>query len=940
MSYDKKAIKDFADRWKDRGYEKGETQQFWLQILRLIDYPHVDEVLFEHHLPSGGYIDVWIREANVLIEQKSFGIDLDKPEERQGKQKTPLVQALDYIDELPRLEQPRYVMTCNFGVFRVYDRDQFGRSQIADHPFEFTLEELSEHPEYLSFINDPANSRLEKQKQVSIQAGKLIGQLYDKMRLGYINPDSDNSKHALNVLCVRLVFCLYCEDADLFEKNAFYNYLKDVPANRFRIALKQLFRALDTKIADRDPYETDVKRFPYVNGGLFQEETEVPNFTEDMKQFLLEEVSRPVDWSQISPTIFGGIFEGTLNPVTRRTGGMHYTTPENIHKVIDPLFLDGLKAEFAAIREEEGITPRKRKNALARFHDKLCSLKFFDPACGSGNFLTETYICLRKLEDAVLRELRQGQMGFGFGDDETDKGKRVSLSQFYGIEINDFAVSVAETALWISRLKANGEEEMLYEVGNDDFPLNDRANIIHENALGIDWNSVLSASECSFIMGNPPFAGHQYRTKPQQDDMKAVFAGLDRTGKLDYVACWYEKSALYMKGTGIKAAFVSPNAITQGEQVEPLWKHLLESGLSIIFAIRTFKWSNEASDQALVYCVIIGFSYLSCERKTLVNEAGKVAYPQNINGYLLSAPNVYIQSRGKPLFGGEGIMSKGSQPTDGGYLLLSEEEYDELIQKYPIMMKYTRQFMASEDFLKNKKRYCLWLVDSDPNDYMNIPDIQQRLNGVKQSRLASPTLSVQKDAEKPHVFSQIRQPQSNFLAVPEVTSGRRLYLPIGFLTPDIVVSNKLYLVPDASLYTFGVLSSLFHNAWMRVVASKYGPSYSYAPAVYNNFVWPAPSDEQKRIIEFCAQQVLDARALHGVNSLAEMYDGISPLPDDPSQADLKKYNLRIYDDLRDAHRTLDKAVEDAYGVAFNGDEEKIVAHLFKLYAEKSKTVYS
>ena len=504
-------------------------------------------MLFEYHLPSGGFADVWIPDADVLIEQKSFGVSLDEYELRQKRKKTPLMQALDYVDELPRPKQPRFVVTCNFGIFRVYDRDKWSKSQLADNAFEFTLDELAEHPEYMGFITDPGNSRLEKEKQVSIRAGELIGELYDMMSEGYIDPDSEESMHALNVLCVRLVFCLYCEDADLFEKDSFYNYLKDVPASQFRTALRRLFVALDTDLKKRDPYDADVKIFPYVNGGLFREDTEIPNFTEEAKQFLLEKVARPVNWSQISPTIFGGIFESTLNPEMRRSGGMHYTSPENIHKVIDPLFLDELKAEFAAIRDEEGTTPRKKKNALARFHAKLCSLKFFDPACGSGNFLTETYICLRKLEDSVLNALREGQTELGFTDDE-DRGRRVSLNQFYGIEINDFAVKVAESALWISRLKANGENLMFYEVGDDDFPLNESARIIEGNALKVDWNDVLPASRCSFVMGNPPFYGGMFMTDEQKKEMKEVFHNLKGVGELDYVTAWYAKGAEYVKG--------------------------------------------------------------------------------------------------------------------------------------------------------------------------------------------------------------------------------------------------------------------------------------------------------------------------------------------------------------------------------------------------------
>ena len=685
VAYSKKELREFAERWHGRGYEKGETQQFWLQALRAIGYPHVDDVLFEYHLPSGGFADVWIPDADVLIEQKSFGVSLDDYEVRQKKKKTPLMQALDYVEELPRPKQPRFVVTCNFGIFRVYDRDKWSKSQLADNAFEFTLDELAEHPEYMGFITDPGNSRLEKEKQVSIKAGELIGELYDMLREGYIDPDSEESMHALNVLCVRLVFCLYCEDADLFEKDSFYNYLKDVPASQFRTALRRLFVALDTDLKKRDPYDADVKIFPYVNGGLFREDTEIPNFTEESKQFLLEKVARPVNWSQISPTIFGGIFESTLNPETRRAGGMHYTSPENIHKVIDPLFLDELKAEFAAIRDEEGATPRKKKNALARFHAKLCSLKFFDPACGSGNFLTETYICLRKLEDAVLNALREGQTELGFSDDE-DRGLRVSLNQFYGIEINDFAVKVAESALWISRLKANAENFMFYEVGYDDFPLNESANIVEGNALCMDWNEVLSAEECSFIIGNPPFYGASLCSPSQKQEIVDLFGKIRLSNSLDYVTGWYYKACQMMSlNPRIHSALVSTNSVTQGEQVSPLWGTLRQRfAVEINFAYRTFIWDNESADRAHVHCVIIGFSACgeSVSPKRLYFADGHHDVVDSISPYLLAGSFVCIDSRSFPL-SDVPICSLGNTAKDRGYLTLSESERDDFVSRYP-----------------------------------------------------------------------------------------------------------------------------------------------------------------------------------------------------------------------------------------------------------------
>lgn len=915
MPCDKKELLEFVSRWQGRGYEKGDTQQFWLQLLRTIGYSKVDDVLFEFHVSSGGFIDVWIPDAGVLIEQKALGIDLDKEELRQGKKKTPLTQALDYVDELPRLEQPRFVITCNFSTFRVYDRDAYGRSQLSNNAFEFTLDELANHPEYLAFINDPTNSRLEKEKTVSIKAGELIGKLYDKLREGYIDPDSDESMHALNVLCVRLVFCLYCEDAGLFGKDAFYNYLKDVPANRIRTALKNLFCALDTNLSERDPYDLEVKAFPYVNGGLFRDESEVPNFTDETKSFLLDEVSSHIDWSQISPTIFGGIFESTLNPETRRSGGMHYTSPENIHKVIDPLFLDDLKEELKSICTEEGTTPRKRENALKHFHEKICSLTFFDPACGSGNFLTETYICLRKLEDTVLNELRKGQTGLSLGDEE-EAGKRVSLNQFYGIEINDFAVTVAETALWISRLKANGETSMFYDAGGDDFPLSEKAHIVEGNALRIDWNRVLPASECNYIMGNPPFVGYSNHSAEQQKDRASLFG---KVKTVDYVACWYKKAADYISNFPIHCAFVSTNSICQGQQVQPIWEPLFQSGIHIDFAWQTFIWSSEAALQAHVYVVIVGFSRFGNEKRILFLKDGQKRTVENINGYLQNGSEIFIEKRNKPLCSVP-LMIAGGKPTDGGNLILSLDEKSELVLQEPSAAKWIRPYSMGDEFINKKERFCLWLVGISLSELENLTLVQKRVESVRNMRLMSSKIATQKKALTPWLFDEVKPPKSNFIGIPAVTSSRRKYVPFDFVTNGMIPGNQLYFVETESLYYFGILVSQFHNAWIRIVAGRLGDGYRYSNTiVYNNFVWPEETVEQKKIIEQTARNILNVRSSYPDKSLADLYD-----PD------------KMPADLLAAHKANDAAVEAAYGVDFDGDEEKIVAHLFKLYAEKTK----
>jgi len=924
MAIDKKEIKEFAKRWKGIGYEKGDTQQYWLQLLRALGYTHSDDVKFEYHLPGGGFIDVWIRDAGVLVEQKGIEIDLDKPEPRQGKMKTPLEQAIDYVIDLPLSEQPRFIITCNFERFRIYDRERYGKSELAENAFEFTLEELATRPDYLNIIVDPNNSRLEKEKQVSIEVGHLIGQLYDLMRKGYIDPDSDASKHALNVLCVRLVFCLYCEDADLFPKDAFYNYLKDVPAQNIRMNLKRLFKALDTEIVDRDPYDTSIKGFPYVNGGLFKEDTEIPNFSEEAKDFLLNKVSAPVNWAQISPTIFGGIFESTLYSKTRREGGMHYTSPENIHKVIDPLFLNDLKKEFTDIRDDLNLTPRQKKNRYRAFHKKICSLKFLDPAAGSGNFLTETYICLRKLEDNLLMELLGGQASFALEEDE-DKGMRVSLNQFYGIEINDFAVTVAETALWISRLKANGEESMLLSLDND-FPLSERANIICENALRFDWNDLIEPSAVSYIMGNPPFITQAKRKPEQSLDMKTIFGEGSPETKLDYVLCWYKKSLEYIKQTSnpIDVAFVSTNSICQGESIPTFWKNIIAEGLRINYAYRSFEWDNESSDSAAVSCVIVGFSLIDKPDKQLFigTEAIKA---KHINAYLIDYEDIWLVSRSNNPPAGMPKLIKGSEPTDcRGNLFLSSDEKDFFLSKYPELESYIRPFVGGDEFTNNLShhfdRYCFWFDNVDISKFNYIQELTDRFNRIAEARSESTADRIRKRASVPHLFCQIRQPSDQYVVFPRHTSSDYAYLPLGYLTPDVIVGDACYILSNTPLYLFGILESSIHKYWVELVAGRLGDAaLRYTPAVYNNFPWIEFSDSAKERIADTAQVILNARASHLDQPLSLLYN-TSKMPLD----------------LKMAHEDNDKAVMDAYGFSYDMTESEIVAELMRMYQQHTE----
>lgn len=927
----KRAAAAFAKRWEGRGYEKGETASFWTDFLQEVaGIEHVSDICrFEHRVREGGFIDAWLPEQGVLIEQKSSGVDLDKPEVRQGREVTPYQQALAYAQQMPLNQQPRWIVVCNFDTFRIHDRD---KADPERDYVEVPLSRLADDIALFSFFSGKS-ARSVREKQASITAGELIGKLHAALSAQYADPESDESQHALNVLCVRLVFCLYAEDSGLFGKDLFLSYLRQFEARHMRRALIDLFEVLDTPVSERDPYlDDDLKRFPYVNGGLFRGQVEVPNFTDDIKTLLLLDVSLKTDWSTISPTIFGGVFESTLNPATRRSGGMHYTSPENIHKVIDPLFLDNLKAEYRAIKDDEALGDKRRRNRLLAFQDRLSSLTFFDPACGSGNFLTETYLCLRRLENQVLADLMnirgkdrsakqftENQMALGF--EEADAGDalgvKVNIGQFFGLEINDFAVRVAKTALWIAELQANAESEYVIQQDIEDLPLRDSANIVCANALRTDWNDVLPAEKCDYIMGNPPFLGGMQMNREQKAEMKDVFENAKGFGEIDYVCAWYIKAADYIMPS-TRCAYVSTNSICQGLPVGIFWKIMKEQkGCEIDFAYRTFIWNNEASDQAHVHCVIVGFSKKpGCAEKFLVTNESKTT-ASHINGYLFDSPDVYVTEVSNPL-SDVPPMRFGSMPRSKGFTLTPEQK-NEFVRRSPECEKWIRPYWGADEFLKRKERYCLWLVDADPYEVSQCPLVMERIEQVRSERLASKAAGTRKFADTPMLFAQIAQPMGagHYLLVPRVSSERRAYVPIGFVSNEVIASDLAYLVPDATLYHFGIMSSQFHNAWMRMVAGRLKSDYRYAKdLVYNTFVWPNPNDVQKAEIERCAQAVLDAREKFPDAPLGKVYT-----------------NLVLYADLSKAHRELDSAVEAAYGVDFGGDEEKIVAHLFSLYAE-------
>ena len=906
------AAKQFATDWQGKGYEKGHSQTFWLSLLQKVygvEEPDKfitfeDQIMLDHT----SFIDGFIPSTHVLIEQKSLGKELNKPiKQSDGSLLSPFQQAKRYAAELPYSQRPRWIVTCNFAEFYVYDMER-----PTGDPEVIRLCDLEKEYYRLQFLVDTGDTNIKKEMEVSLQAGEIVGVLYDALLKQYKDPEAEDTLKSLNALCVRLVFCLYAEDAGIFgSKSMFHDYLRDIPASGVRKALVELFRTLDQKPEQRDKYLADdnpaLAAFPYVNGGLFSDENiEIPPFTEELKALLLEKASGDFDWSAISPTIFGAVFESTLNPDTRRSGGMHYTSIENIHKVIDPLFLDGLRSELEEIKEI--AVDKTRKARLSAFQAKLAGLTFLDPACGSGNFLTETYLSLRKLENEVLR-CSTDQISM-----DMEGIIQVSIGQFYGIEINDFAVTVAKTALWIAESQMMKETEDVVHMTLDFLPLKSYANITEGNALRLDWESVVSKHKLNYIMGNPPFVGHQWRSKEQAEDLEAVCRDIPKCGKLDYVCGWYNKAADYMQGTNIHTAFVSTNSISQGESVGILWKPLFEKGVDIEFAYRTFVWTSEAKDKAAVHCVIVGFTCGTSSRTKLLFESERSKIVSHINGYLLDAPEMFINSRGSALHEYPSIV-QGNKPWDGGYLILSIEERNELLDKYPESEKYIKPFIGSYEFINGKKRYCLWLKGISPAEYRGIPEIMERLNGVADTRRKTKTVAVQAQAETPMLFSQIRQPDSNYLAIPEVSSEKRRYIPIGFMTPNIIASNKLYLVPKADLYMLGVMISNVHMAWMRAVCGRLKSDYSYSPAVYNNFPWPIPTEAQKAKIEQTAQAILDARALYPDCSLADLYDEIAMPPE-----------------LRKAHQQNDRAVMQAYGFdVATTTETSCVAELMRMY---------
>ena len=906
----------FAKKWEGRGYEKGESQIFWIELLTEIfgvESPSVF-ITFEQQaqLDHTSFIDGMIPSTHVMIEQKSLGKDLRQAiKQSDGSLLTPFQQAQRYSAALPYSQRPRWIVTCNFAEFDVYDMEN-----PKGEPSRILLKDLEKEYYRLQFLVEQQGIHLQREMEVSMKAGEIVGKLYDAFVTQY-DADDPQSLRYLNILCVRLVFCLYAEDAGIFGKrDMFHDFLAHYQTEDMRMALVQLFEVLNTPADKRSKYlNPSLAAFPYTNGGLFAEDIDIPQFTDELRDTLLQHASLDFDWSEISPTIFGGVFESTLNPETRRSGGMHYTSIENIHKVIDPLFYKGLRKTFDNCLEETNI--KKRMQRLHGLQDKMANLKFFDPACGSGNFLTETYLSLRRLENEIIKQIYSVEQLNVF-----ENPIKVSIHQFYGIEINDFAVTVATTALWISEAQMMAETEKIIHHDIDFLPLKSYANIHEGNSLRIAWEEVCPKDELNYIIGNPPFVGYSLQSKEQKADLLNIFVDekgkpYKTSGKIDYVAAWYYKAAQMMQNTNIHAALVSTNSITQGEQVAAIWKPLKEMfGVHVNFAYRTFRWDSEASLKAHVHCVIVGFSDTSNNKSKLLFDNGNVEEAKNINGYLCDAPDIFIEGRRKPL-GNAPEMINGGKPAEGGNLILTEEEKVDLLNANPQAAPYIRHFMMGSDFIQRKPRFCLWLVGANPSILKLCPQVLKRIEAVREFRLASKKEATRKKADFPMLFDEIRDCKTEYVAIPKVSSERRRYVPMDWLDAEVVPGDKLFMIPDASLYHFGILESNVHMAWMRAVCGRLKSDYSYSNSiVYNNFPWPSPTPEQQAKIEASAQAILDARALYPNSSLADLYDP-----------------TLMPKELLQAHRQNDRAVMAAYGFSTKMTESECVTELFKLYTK-------
>ena len=884
----------FSQEWSDESSEDAEAKSFWDAFFTVFGVPRRRFATFETHVKKidgrSGYIDL-LWKGILLIEHKSRGQDLTRA----------YAQAKDYFPGIKDRDLPRYVLVSDFEHFHLYDLETGEENR-------FRLKELHHNVKLFGFIAGYQSTSFKEQDPVNIKAAERMGRLHDKLKeIGY-------DGHALEVYLVRLLFCLFAEDAGVFERRQFQDFIEQRTAedgSDLAARLAELFSVLNIDIPQRfKNLDEQLAAFRYVNGSLFAEHLPIASFDHEMRENLLECCA--LDWSRISPAIFGAMFQSIMDKKLRRNLGAHYTSEKNIMKVIGPLFLDDLREEF------ESIKTNARK--LEEFHRKIAKFKFLDPACGCGNFLIIAYRELRLLELDILRVLLPKKYD---RDRFLDISPEIlcNVDQFYGIEIEEFPAQIAQTALWLIDHQMNmriGEEFGMYFVR---LPLKASATILNSNALQINWRDVVRPEALSFILGNPPFIGKHYQTKAQKEDVANSFANVKNVSDLDFVAGWYGKAVSFMaENKNIKAAFVSTSSITQGEQVGVLWPYLLKKGVKIIFAHRTFQWSNEASGLAAVHCVIIGFALHDVIVKRIFEYESIKSDPHeiratNINPYLTDAPDIVIQKRSKPL-SDVPPMRCGNKPSDGGFLILSDFDAKELLRTEPKAKKYIKPFIGAEEYLNKIPRWCLWLYDITPNDLKSMPQVLKRVEAVRAFRQKSTAEPTRKAANTPTHFFFTSQPQSDYILVPEVSSERRLFVPISLMPKEIISANTNYLIPSHSLYLYGVMQSSMHMAWMRSVSGRLESRYRYSGSiVYNTFPWPENcSQKQRHAIEIAAQEILDARASHADASLADLYDPNNMPPN-----------------LVKAHHNLDKAVDAAYSKKkFTGDADR-VAFLFEMY---------
>ena len=898
----------FAREWADETYEKGETHSFYNEFFQIFGVRRRTVARYEEHVrrldDTSGFIDLFWPGV-LLVEQKSAGRDLAAARTQAGA----------YFDALPERDRPRYQLLCDFQTFELLDRSEREETRFA-------LADLPQHVEKFGFILGVQRRTFRDQDPVNIEASELIARLHDALKAsGYEGYD-------LQRFLVRTVFCLFADDTGIFEpRDLFLQFIEERTSEDGADLgpwLVRVFQVLNTPLARRQrALDEDLSRFPHVNGDLFAESLLIPDFDAGMREALLE--AGRFDWTAISPAIFGALFQSVMEPAERRTAGAHYTTEKNILKVIEPLFLDALRAEFNRLKERRD---GRSLTDLRKFRDQLGSINCFDPACGCGNFLIIAYRELRSLEIEVLQEMarRVGEVQLAL-----DVRSVIDVDQFHGIEVGEFPARIAATALWMMDHIMNNRLSLEFGQTYARIPIEKSPHIEVGNALAMDWQTFLPAETCSYVFGNPPFVGHQWRTKSQQEDMARIWGTTGQVNRLDYVTCWFKQAALYSaENRSIETAFVSTNSITQGEQSGILWPALFTTDISIRYAHRTFQWNSEARGRAAVHCVIVGLTFAKEATRYIFEydnvrgepHASKVA---RINGYLIDGPQYSVPAR-LVLAAGRLKMHKGSQPTDGarirkpegGYLKLSNlildsRDRDELLATDPNCEKWLKPYVGGVEVISGKWRWCLWLKDADPSELNASKPIVERLERVRTGRLQSPTASVREFANYPSLFTQDRQPDTDYLAIPEVSSETRNYIPIAMLPSTVIASNQLRIIPGAPLVYFGILTSAMHMAWMRTVAGRLKSDYRYEPSVYNSFPWPDMTDVQQDQIGELSQAVLDARARFPNSSLDALYAADTMPPA-----------------LRKAHIDLDRAVDRLYRRGGFNTERERVEHLFVL----------